>query len=147
VPSLLFQLDELMGLVDFVSIGSNDLFQFFTATDRGNARIASRFDPLSVPFFLALKQILDAGARHGVSVTLCGELAGKPLSAMALIGLGFRSISMTPSAIGPVKAMIVAVDLVRLEEAMAEILKAGSRPGSSVRERLEAFAESNGIPL
>ncbi|WP_152047984.1 phosphoenolpyruvate--protein phosphotransferase [Aureimonas psammosilenae] len=147
VPSLLFQLDELMGLVDFVSIGSNDLFQFFTATDRGNARIASRFDPLSVPFFLALKQILDAGARHGVSVTLCGELAGKPLSAMALIGLGFRSISMTPSAIGPVKAMIVAVDLVRLEEAMAEIIKAGSRPGSSVRERLEAFAESNGIPL
>ena len=61
VPSLLWQLDELMGAVDFVSVGSNDLFQFIVATDRGNTQLADRFDPLSVPFLRVLKQIADAG--------------------------------------------------------------------------------------
>ncbi|KAB0677094.1 phosphoenolpyruvate--protein phosphotransferase [Aureimonas leprariae] len=142
VPSLLFQLDELMKLVDFVSIGSNDLFQYFTATDRGNARIASRFDPLSAPFLGALKRIVEAGNRNNVPVTLCGELAGKPLSAMALIGLGLRSISMTPSAIGPVKAMLVALDAGKLANEMDAIL-AGT---GNARERLQRFADEHAIP-
>ena len=86
VPSLLWQLDELMDAVDFVSVGSNDLFQFVMATDRGNTQLADRFDPLSVPFLRVLQQIADAGERNGTPVTLCGELAGKPISAMALIG-------------------------------------------------------------
>ncbi|RVA32626.1 phosphoenolpyruvate--protein phosphotransferase, partial [Mesorhizobium sp. M7D.F.Ca.US.004.03.1.1] len=104
VPSLLFQLDELMKAVDFVSVGSNDLFQFVMAVDRGNTQLANRFDTLSAPFLRVLKQIADAGVRNHTPVTLCGELAGKPISAMALIGLGFRSISMSPASIGPVKA-------------------------------------------
>ena len=106
VPSLLYQLDELMAAVDFVSVGSNDLFQFVMATDRGNTQLSDRFDPLSVPFLRVLKQIADAGETTGTPVTLCGELAGKPISAMALIGLGYRSISMSAAAIGPVKAML-----------------------------------------
>ncbi|WP_292128964.1 phosphoenolpyruvate--protein phosphotransferase, partial [Mesorhizobium sp.] len=98
VPSLLFQLDELMKAVDFVSVGSNDLFQFVMAVDRGNTQLADRFDTLSAPFLRVLKQIADAGARNHTPVTLCGELAGKPISAMALIGVGFRSISMSPAS-------------------------------------------------
>ncbi|TIR91570.1 MAG: phosphoenolpyruvate--protein phosphotransferase, partial [Mesorhizobium sp.] len=80
VPSLLFQLDELMKAVDFVSVGSNDLFQFVMAVDRGNTQLADRFDTLSAPFLRVLKQIADAGARNHTPVTLCGELAGKPIS-------------------------------------------------------------------
>ena len=86
VPSLLWQLDELMDAVDFVSVGSNDLFQFFTASDRGNTQLAGRFDPISVPFLRALRSIVQAGRQGDTPVTLCGELAGRPLSAMALLG-------------------------------------------------------------
>jgi len=145
VPSLLFQLDELMQLVDFVSIGSNDLFQFFSAVDRGNARMAGRFDDLSPPFLSALKSILDAGTRNAVDVTLCGEMAGKPLSAMALIGLGFRSISMTPSAIGPVKAMLLELPVEKLQGVMADHMADRHRSGT-VRQLLTDFAEAHAIP-
>jgi phosphotransferase system enzyme I (PtsP) len=146
VPSLLFQLDELMQAVDFVSVGSNDLFQFMTATDRGNTRMSDRFDPLSVPFLRALKQVVDAGRRWHTPVTLCGELAGRPISAMALIGIGFRSISMAPAAIGPVKAMLLELPVAelsaRLEQAMS-----GKGTDGSLRALLSAFAEEHGIPL
>src|SRR5690606_10439252 len=107
VPALLWQMDELMKMVDFVSIGSNDLFQFIMATDRGNTRLANRFDVLSVPFLRGHKSMADAGHRNHTPVTLCGEMGGRPITAMALIGLGFRSISMAPAAIGPVKAMLL----------------------------------------
>ncbi|KQT44630.1 peptidase [Aureimonas sp. Leaf454] len=146
VPSLLFQLDELMQLVDFVSIGSNDLFQFFSAVDRGNARMASRFDDLSPPFLLALKTILDAGRRNSVPVTLCGEMASKPLSAMALVGLGFRSISMTPSALGPVKAMLIATAAEKLHRAMMELIEDRHRT-RTMRQLLTDFADEHDIPL
>lgn len=145
VPSLLFQLDELMALVDFVSIGSNDLFQFFSAVDRGNARMAGRFDDLSPPFLSALKSILDAGTRNGVEVGLCGEMAGKPLAAMALMGLGFRSISMTPSAIGPVKAMMIELELEKLQRVMADYMADPRRQGT-MRQLLVDFAEAHSIP-
>ena len=115
VPSLLWQLDELMEAVDFVSVGSNDLFQFIMAADRGNTRLSDRFDTLSVPFLRVLKQIADAGRRNETPLTLCGEIAGKPISAMALIGLGYRSISMSPASIGPVKAMLTELDVGELE--------------------------------
>src|SRR5208337_3492247 len=87
VPSILFQLDELLERVDFLSVGSNDLMQFFYAVDRGNARVSDRFDPLSAPMLRALKTIADKGRAHGKPVSLCGELASHPLGAMALIGL------------------------------------------------------------
>jgi len=146
VPALLWQMDELMKVVDFVSIGSNDLFQFIMATDRGNTRLANRFDVLSVPFLRVLKSIVDAGRRNHTPVTLCGEMGGRPITAMALIGLGFRSISMAPAAIGPVKAMLLelcAGDLAaRLEECLAD---GGAE--TDVRALLTAFAAENNIPL
>ncbi|KHJ52985.1 peptidase [Aureimonas altamirensis] len=146
VPSMLYQLDELMALVDFVSIGSNDLFQFFCAVDRGNAQIAGRFDDLSPPFLKALREILRAGERNDVSVTLCGEMAGQPLSAMALIALGFKSISMTTSSIGPVKAMLLELDAGDLSRELDAFLENRFRQGR-LRDFLRDYAARNSIPL
>jgi phosphotransferase system enzyme I (PtsP) len=146
VPSLLWQLDELMQSVDFVSVGSNDLFQFVMATDRGNSMLSDRFDPLSVPFLRVLRQIVVAGRRNDTSVTLCGELAGKPISAMALLGVGFRSISMSAAAIGPVKAMATELPLAEIQALLNEALD-GRDPSRPIRAQLKAFANERGIPL
>jgi len=146
VPALLWQLDELMAAVDFVSVGSNDLFQFVMATDRGNTTLANRFDPLSVPFLRTLKQIAEAGARNDTPVTLCGELASKPISAMALMGLGYRSISMSPASIGPVKAMMRELPLGELERFFEDNLN-GSTAGLPMRALLQGFADERGVPL
>jgi phosphotransferase system enzyme I (PtsP) len=146
VPSLLWQLDELMKAVDFVSVGSNDLFQFVMAADRGNTQLSDRFDTLSVPFLRVLKQIADAGARNHTPVTLCGELAGRPISAMALIGIGYRSISMSPASIGPVKAMLTELPVGELTKFFEENL-AGHAANLPMRALLHAFADDRGIPL
>lgn len=146
VPSLLFQLDELMKAVDFVSVGSNDLFQFVMAVDRGNTQLSDRFDPLSVPFLRVLKQVADAGHRNNTPVTLCGELAGKPISAMALIGIGYRSISMSPASIGPVKAMLTELPVEDLKGFFDDNLNAPAT-GMPMRALLQAFADDRGIPL
>ncbi|MGN6775872.1 phosphoenolpyruvate--protein phosphotransferase [Rhizobium sp.] len=146
VPALLWQLDELMAEVDFVSVGSNDLFQFSMAVDRGNARVSDRFDPLERPFLRILRDIVRAGERNKTPVTLCGELAGKTTSAMALLGIGFRSVSMSPASIGPVKAMLLGLDLKALSEVMEAALD-DKQPTSSMRDILVRFAESHNIPL
>ncbi len=146
VPALLWQLDELMTMVDFVSVGSNDLFQFVMATDRGNTTMANRFDALSVPFLRVLKAIVDAGRRSGTPVTLCGEMAGRTISAMALLGLGYRSISMSAASIGPVKAMMRELPLAKLEEMMDEALS-GRNATLPMREKLQSWAEEHGVPL
>ncbi|MFZ4808999.1 MAG: phosphoenolpyruvate--protein phosphotransferase [Hyphomicrobiaceae bacterium] len=144
VPSILFELDHLMPKVDFVSVGSNDLMQFLFAADRSNPKVAGLYDPLSVASLRALKTITEAGQRHGVPVNLCGEMAGRPLEAMTLIGLGFRSISMAPASIGPVKAMILSLDASRIEARMTELLQ---RASGSVRGDLLNFATRDGVQL
>ncbi|WP_159586518.1 phosphoenolpyruvate--protein phosphotransferase [Chelativorans xinjiangense] len=146
VPALVWQLEELMQAVDFVSVGSNDLFQFVTATDRGNTRIAERFDPLGVPFLRLLRQIAQAGQAAHTPVTLCGELAGRPISAMALLGIGYRSISMAPASIGPVKAMLCELPLEALMERMEDAL-ANHGAKTDIRAELTAFAREHDIPL
>jgi phosphotransferase system enzyme I (PtsP) len=146
VPALLWQLDELMEAVDFVSVGSNDLFQFSMAVDRGNARVSDRFDTLGRPFLRILRDIVRAGERNKTSVTLCGELAGKPISAMALLGIGFRAVSMSPASIGPVKAMLLGLDATALAETMNVALD-DRHPTESIRDILARFATSNNIPL
>jgi phosphotransferase system enzyme I (PtsP) len=146
VPALMWQLDELMAEVDFVSVGSNDLFQFSMAADRGNARVSERFDILGKPFLRMLRDIARAGERNRTLVTLCGEMAGKPLSAMALIGVGFRSVSMAATSIGPVKAMLLGLDAGQLEAEMNAALD-DIRSQEPIRELLLKFAEANNIPL
>jgi phosphotransferase system enzyme I (PtsP) len=144
VPSLLFELDALMRRADFISVGSNDLAQFLYAADRTNPLVAKRFDPLSVPLLLALRTVVKAAARRRVPLTLCGELAGSTLTAMALIGLGFRSISMAPASIGPVKSMILSLDAGRIAGFLDDLLKKGHR---DVRGELQRFAEADSIEL
>ncbi|OCJ11159.1 phosphoenolpyruvate--protein phosphotransferase [Rhizobium sp. AC44/96] len=146
VPALLWQLDELMAAVDFVSVGSNDLFQFSMAVDRGNARVSDRFDTLGKPFLRILRDIVRAGERNNTPVTLCGELAGKPISAMALLGIGFRSVSMSPASIGPVKAMLLGLDVGALAKVMNEALD-DTKTATSIRDVLAHFADAHNIPL
>jgi phosphotransferase system, enzyme I, PtsP len=146
VPSLLFQLDELFSTVQFASIGTNDLHQFVMASDRGNNRLAGRYDPLGVPFLRVLRQIADKAAEYRVPLTVCGELAGKPLEAMALLALGYRSLSMSPASIGPVKAMLLDVDIAKLRARLLTRLEP-NRPNADIREMLRTFAEEQGVPV
>ena len=146
VPSLLFQLDELLDRVDFLSVGSNDLMQFLYAADRGNKRVSDRFDPLSAPVLRALKNIADKGRTHGKPVALCGELASQPVGALALAILGYRSLSLSPSAVGPVKAMLIDLDAKKGEQAILPLLE--QPVGSvSIRQKLEGFAAAEGLQL
>jgi len=146
VPSLLYQLDELMDRVDFLSVGSNDLAQFLFAADRGNPRVNTRFDELSIPMLRALKDIAARGKVHGKPVTLCGEMASKTVGALALIALGYRKLSLVPSAVGPVKAMALGLDAGKAA-VLVDALIAQKDGAGSIREKLIAFAESEGIPL
>ena len=144
VPSLAFQLNALLPMVDFVSVGSNDLMQFFFASDRGNPRLADRYDYLSPAPFSLLHYIAKTCDEAGVPITLCGEMAGRPLEAMALVGLGFRSLSMTPAAIGPVKVMIRSLT----REPLAELIQTfKDRPDHSLRGELRAFAQAHGVAV
>lgn len=146
VPALLFQLDALLSRVDFISIGSNDLFQYLYAVDRGNARVAGRYDILSVPVLRALRMIVRKAAEAGVPVTLCGEMGSKPLEAITLTALGFRSISMSPTALGPVKAALLGLDVGRAA-AVVDALLDDPQVTGSVRDRLARFACDEGVPI
>lgn len=144
VPSLGWQLDAILPLVDFVSIGSNDLFQFMFAWDRGNPKLAGRYDPLSPAVFAFLSEIVKKTGSHDVPLSLCGEMAGSPLEAMALIGLGFRRISMPPASVGPVKAMVRSLDVSKLAPLIGPL---SQRADHSVRDDLAAFAKESGVTI
>jgi phosphotransferase system enzyme I (PtsP) len=146
VPSLVFEIDAITARVDFLSIGTNDLMQYLFAADRDNPRVVKRFDPLSPPALRVLKLIADAAARAGKPASVCGEMGGRPLEAMALIALGFRSLSMNAASIGPVKAMLLALDAGKLAGELAAWLAAPDC-APSLRPQLEAFAAANEIPV
>ncbi|MEJ0096333.1 MAG: phosphoenolpyruvate--protein phosphotransferase [Methylocella sp.] len=146
VPSLLWELDEICRRVDFLSVGSNDLMQYLFAADRDNKRVSPRFDPLSPPALRALKRIADKARATSTPLTLCGEMGGKPLEAMILIGLGYRGFSMSAASIGPVKAMVLAINLAKVE-AFAVSLVEETTGSHSLRDRIRTFAEAQGIPV
>jgi phosphotransferase system enzyme I (PtsP) len=146
VPALLWQIDQMAERADFLSVGSNDLLQYLYAADRDNTRVSKRYDSLSPPVMRALKTIADAGDRAGTPVTLCGEMGGRPIEALALLALGYRSLSMSPSSIGPIKAMILALDLGAASALVARLLSERDEP-ISLREELRAFAAANDVPL
>jgi phosphotransferase system enzyme I (PtsP) len=120
--------------------------QFLYAADRGNVRVSERFDPLSAPVLRALKDIADHAKKHGKPVALCGELASQPIGALALAIIGYRALSLSPSAIGPVKALLMELDCRKGEEAILPFL---AQPvGSvSIRHKLESFAAAEGLQL
>ena len=148
VPALLFQLPALAARADFVSVGSNDLVQFLFASDRGNPRLAQRYDVLAPPVLTLLRQLVatcrSARGGKGIGLTLCGEMAGDPLEAMALIGLGFRQLSMAAPNVGPVKAMVRSVGVGRLAEYLEELRESCDH---SLRTKLLAFARDHDIAL
>jgi phosphotransferase system enzyme I (PtsP) len=144
VPSLLFELDGLLPKIDFVSIGSNDLLQFLFAADRTNARVGSRYDSLAVAPIRALAELVKACARHKTPLTVCGEMAGRPLEAMSLIGLGCHTLSMAPASVGPVKTMILALHAGAVQQIVDRFVRDGK---GSLRSELVRFAEQNGIEI
>ena len=138
VPAIMWHLDDLFKIVDFASVGSNDLMQFLFAADRSNTNVADRYDTLSEPAIRSLKRIIDHAEKHNTPLELCGEMAGRPIEAMALIGLGYKTISMPPASIGPIKSMIRKVSYSDLREIMIGCLKDRS---NRFRPRLEEYAK------
>ena len=146
VPSLLYQLDELLDRVDFLSIGTNDLVQFLYAADRGNVRVAERFDAISAPALRALKGIVERCRARGKPVTVCGELASQPLGALALVAIGYRALSVAPSAVGPVKAMLIGLNATKAAAFLVPLID--SPAGSvTIREQLRKFAAEEGLQI
>jgi phosphotransferase system enzyme I (PtsP) len=143
-PSLLWHLDALLPRVDFVSIGTNDLMQYMFAADRGNPRVSERYDPLSPPFLRALKTIQDACVASGTPVSVCGEIAGRPLEAFALVALGFERLSMPPAGVGPVKRMILGCDREAARRGVTGLLE---RSTGSVRNEIETLARKLYVSL
>jgi len=144
VPALAFMLPQIMRSADFVSIGSNDLFQFVFAVDRTNPRVSRRYDPLNPATLTLIRLIVQSASESAGDLSLCGEMAGKPLDAMALLGLGLRTLSMQPANVGPVKMMIRSLDLREVSQFVDRLC---GRTDGSLRTRLSAFAAERGIDL
>lgn len=115
-PSLAFAPDEFYSEVDFLSVGGNDLKQFFFAADRENERVRRRYDTLNVSFLNFLEGIVYRCATLGTPLSFCGEDAGRPIEAACLAAIGFRTLSMRPASIGPVKSLLRSIDLGELRE-------------------------------
>ncbi|WP_439476632.1 phosphoenolpyruvate--protein phosphotransferase [Brevundimonas sp.] len=143
-PSLLWHLDALLPLTDFVSVGTNDLFQYMFAADRTNPLVSDRYDPLSPPALRALAEIQKKCADTGTPVSVCGELAGRPLEAFALLTLGYTRLSAPAGGVGPVKRMILSADLTAARRGMANLL--GSSAGS-IRGELESLARKLNVTI
>ncbi|WP_127105015.1 phosphoenolpyruvate--protein phosphotransferase [Pararhodobacter zhoushanensis] len=109
-PSLAFAPDAFFKMADFISIGGNDLKQFFYAADRENELVRRRYDTLSTSFITFIQKIVQRCAENGTALSFCGEDAGRPVEALTLIGAGVRSLSMRPASIGPVKDLIRRAD-------------------------------------
>jgi phosphotransferase system enzyme I (PtsP) len=144
VPALAWQLDSLLPHVDFISIGTNDLLQFLYAADRGNARLSGRYDPLSPALLRLLHFVVEKTRPAGVDLSVCGEMAGRPVEALALLAVGVRSLSMAPGAIGPVKAMVRSLDLNEASGFLASVLTQPDRP---LRETLRLFAADHAVEI
>jgi phosphotransferase system enzyme I (PtsP) len=144
VPALAFMLPQLMRSADFVSIGSNDLLSLAFAVDRTNPRVSKRYDNLNPASLTLIRLIVNSAAENSGDLSLCGEMAGRPLDAMALLGLGIRTLSMQPGHIGPIKMMIRSL---HLGEVAAFVDRLCGRTDHSLRTRLSAFAAERGIVL
>ena len=144
VPALAFQLPALLQRADFISVGSNDLFQFLFASDRGSPHLADRYDSMAPAALFFLQHLVANCAQTNTPLTLCGEIAGRPLEAMVLIGVGFRRLSMAPSSIGPVKTMIRSLSA---DEVSRYIESLGDHAEHSFRKKLRQFAIDHGVMI
>lgn len=136
VPSLVHAPDQLFEHADFVSVGGNDLLQFYFAADRENERVRQRYDTLNLSFLDFLDQIVARCARFGTRLSFCGEAAGRTVDALALAAIGFRELSMRAASIGPVKHALMNADL---DEVRVAIEQARAKGASSARAELQAL--------
>jgi len=144
VPSLYWQLPALLREVDFLSVGSNDLLQFLFACDRGSPMIGDRYDVLSPPALSFIRALVEACRAAGVALAVCGEMASRPVEAMALAGLGVRHLSLSPAQIGPVKAMLRSLDAGAMAAYLNRLL---DLPDHSLRRHLLAYAYDHAVTL
>jgi phosphotransferase system enzyme I (PtsP) len=142
VPALAETLDILLPKVDFLSIGTNDLTQFLFAADRAHPKLAERYDWLSPAILRFLRRIVRECSAANVPVGICGEMGGRTLEAMALIGIGLERFSITPVAVGPIKAMIRSLDRTAIAAEMERLLAA---PPENMRASLAAWAKKKGV--
>jgi phosphotransferase system enzyme I (PtsP) len=142
IPSLMWQLPDLLKEADFISVGSNDLLQFLFAADRGTPSLYDRYDFLSPPVLDLLQQLVVAANAAKIPVSLCGEAASRPLEALVLAALGITTLSMPASRILPIKAMLSQVDLMSFRAVLTAIRRGG---GSGLRESVTTWAREHGI--
>lgn len=145
-PSLAWQVISVCDHADFVSVGANDLMQFFFAADRDNARVSDRYDPLSPPALSILSFIAESCRQNNTPVSVCGEIAGRPLEAACLVALGFTTLSMSATGIGPVKSTLMALNAAELRELILPNIKVTSRL-SSLRDTVRNYCLDNGVPV
>ena len=145
-PSLAWSVRAICDHADFVSVGANDLMQFFFAADRDNVRVSDRFDPLH-PASLSMLRFVTQGCNdNDIPVSICGEIAGRPIEAVTLVALGFDALSMPVTGIGPVKAALLALDAQKLRDVITPLITIESRL-ASVREHVKQFCMQEGIPV
>ena len=144
VPALAEVLDLLLPKLSFLSVGTNDLTQFLFAADRANPKLAQRYDWLSPSIIRFLRRVVQGAVGSGVDLGVCGEMGGRRLEALALLGIGFRRLSITPAAVGPIKELVRRVDLTELTRDMAEWL---GDPPKDLRAELTAWAEERDIEI
>ena len=146
-PAVAFSPDACLEMADFVSLGANDLMQYFFAADRQNTRVADRYDPISAASLHLLKSIREACDRHGKPINVCGELAGRPLEACVLAALGYRTLSMAAGSIAPVKRALSGCDLSRLTPWVERAMNDGEPgAGEALRARLLDAGLDAGLP-
>ena len=144
VPALAEMLDLLTPKLSFLSIGTNDLTQFLFAADRANPSLAERYDWLSIPIMRFLRRVSLATVGTGVDIGVCGEMGGRRLEALALLGIGFRRLSITPAAVGPIKELVRKVQLKEISDAMNLWL---GDPSINLRAELTRWAEERDIEI
>ena len=138
-PSLVFAPKQFFELADFISIGGNDLKQFFYAADRENERVRKRYDTLNVSFLNLIKQIVIRCEETSTPLSFCGEDAGKPLEAVCLLAMGIRTLSMRPASIGAVKALIRDINIMELRRVIDQALVSGEQ---SIRPKVESWIKA-----
>lgn len=143
-PALAFELEALVGHADFISVGTNDLMQFFHAADRMVPDISDRYDMIARPALAFLEQIAGRCRDLGLPVSVCGEAAGRPLDALALMAMGYRSFSMSAGSVGPIKRMIRSMTLETFSGAVKQALH---KSNGSFRNELLGIAKLNDIVL
>ncbi len=141
-PAIILSLERIIKVVDFISVGSNDLFQFSYAVDRGNPHLLGKYDPLSPVFLKILKRIIDLAEQHKVPLSICGEMASEPLDAMVLLGLGFKSLSVATSSYNRVKKMIRTLDITQVQEFVQYLMTLDLK---NIRPQISYYAKDHNI--